>query len=75
MSCTLGLFLCFVLEMLQGLCKLSAVGVWIPFEHHVTLYYYGQNLDACYVGYLLSSSLLSKNLKMKVYRTVILPVV
>ena len=27
------------------------------------------------MGYLLSSSLLSKNLKIKIYRTVILPVV
>ena len=49
-------------EMLQGLCKLSAVVVWIPLEHHAILYYLdvplhnGQNLDACYVGYLLSSS-------------------
>jgi len=33
--------------------------------------------NACYylVQYLLSSSLLSKNLKIKIYRTVVLPVV
>ena len=61
-------------------CSLPAVGVWIPLEHHVILYYLdvddnGQNLHTCYLGYLLSSSLLSKNLKIKIYRTVILPVV
>ena len=63
----------------------NVLGASLPFRFTlpiftVILYYVGvlwhngQNLDACHVGCLLSSSLLSKNLKIKIYRIVILPV-